>query len=181
MSAAAARASTSSSHFELFGLPQAFSIDVSALEKAYREVQSRVHPDRFAHAGDAERRASLLWTTRVNEAFQVLKNPVSRARHLLELHGVDVAFETNTAMPQQFLMQQMELREALEAAVKSKDAGEVMKIQKGLAGDRQSLAKQLAQRIDAEKDYEGAAGLVRELQFLDKLDAEIDAAYETLQ
>ena len=76
MSAAAARASTSSSYFELFGLPQAFSIDLPALEKAYREIQARVHPDRFAHAGDAERRASLQWTTRVNEAYRALKSPV---------------------------------------------------------------------------------------------------------
>ena len=181
MNAAAARASTSSSHFELFGLPQVFSIDVPALEKAYREIQSRVHPDRFAHAGDAERRASLQWTTRVNEGFQVLKHPVSRARHLLELHGVDVAFETNTAMPQQFLMQQMELREALEQALAAKSHEQLAKLQTDLGEDRRSLERQLAQRIDRDKDYAGAAGLVRELQFLEKLEAEIDAAYETIQ
>lgn len=180
MSAAAARASTSSSHFELFGLPAAFSIDLQALEKAYREIQARVHPDRFAHAGDAERRASLLWTTRVNEGFRALRNPVSRARHVLALHGVEVAFETNTAMPQQFLMQQMELREALESAIASKSADELGKLQKGLEQDKASLEKQLAQRIDVEADYQGAAGLVRELQFLEKLEAEIDAAYDTL-
>src|SRR5947208_14405041 len=124
MNAGAARALTSSgllhSHFELFGLAPVFGLDKEVLEKAYRDIQSQVHPDRFAHAGDAERRASLQWTTRVNEAFQVLKNPVKRARHLLELQGVDVAFETNTAMPPEFLMQQMELREKLEEA---KDAG----------------------------------------------------------
>jgi len=87
------------SHFDLFGLQPAFAVDEVRLERAYREIQSRVHPDRFAHAGDAERRASLQWTTRVNEAYRALKNPVQRASHLLELHGVDVAFETNTAMP----------------------------------------------------------------------------------
>ena len=181
MSAAAARASTSSSHFELFGLPRAFSIDAQALEKAYREIQARVHPDRFAHAGEAERRASLLWTTRVNEGFQILKNPVSRASHLLALHGVDVAFETNTAMPQQFLMQQMELREALERAVARKDPDELLRIQQGLARDKASLEGRLAERLDRDKDYAAAAGLVRELQFLEKLEAEIDAAYETIQ
>src|SRR2546423_6385199 len=119
MSAGAARALTSSglqSHFELFGLAPAFSLDQEVLEKAYREIQSRVHPDRFARAGDAERRASLQWTTRVNEAYRTLKDPVQRAKHILELHGVDVAFETNTAMPKDFLMQQMELRERLEEA-----------------------------------------------------------------
>jgi molecular chaperone HscB len=148
------------------------------LERSYREIQSRVHPDRFAHAGEAERRASLQWTTRVNEAFQVLKNPVSRACHLLELHGVDVAFETNTAMPSDFLMQQMELREALEEA---KDAAQLDELSKQLRKARASLESEIADAIDRKKDYAGAAGLVRKLQFLDKLHSEIDAAYETIE
>jgi molecular chaperone HscB len=181
MSAAAARASTSSGYFELFGLPQAFSIDLPALEEAYREIQARVHPDRFAHAGDAERRASLQWTTRVNEAYRALKSPVQRASHILALHGIDVAFETNTAMPQQFLMQQMELRESLETAVHGRDPSALAKLQKDLQVGKAGLEKQLAQRIDGDKDYAGAAGLVRELQFLEKLEAEIDGAYETIE
>ena len=179
MSAGAAKASTSpSSHFELFGLPAAFSIDELMLEKAYRDIQSQVHPDRFAHAGDAERRASLQWTTRVNEAFQTLKNPVSRARHLLELHGVDVAFETNTAMPPEFLVQQMELRERLEEA---KDASSLDGLRKEMSGIRKNLERDLAETIDAKKDYAAAAGLVRKLQFLHRLDDEIDAAHEGLE
>jgi molecular chaperone HscB len=105
-----------SSHFELFGLAPAFAVDAAALDRAYREIQSRVHPDRFAHAGDAERRASMQWTTRVNEAYRTLKSPVQRAKHLLELNGVDVAFETNTQMPSEFLVRQLELREALAEA-----------------------------------------------------------------
>jgi molecular chaperone HscB len=181
-SAAAGKALTSSgSYFELFGLQPAFALDVEALDRAYREIQSRVHPDRFAHAGDAERRASLQWTTRVNEAYQALKNPVQRASHILSLHGVDVAFETNTAMPQEFLMQQMELREALEEAIGAKSHEQLAKIRANLEQDKQSLEARLAERIDRDKDYAGAAGLVRELQFLEKLEAEIDAAYETLE
>jgi len=165
-------------HFELFGLAPGFGIEAEALERSYREIQSRVHPDRFAHAGDAERRASLQWTTRVNEAYRVLKDPVQRARHLLELHGVDVAFETNTAMPPEFLMQQMELREALEAA---KDPAKLDDLRAQLRGSRTVLEAEIAQAIDGEKDYAGAAGLVRKLQFLDKLDSEIDAAYDTVE
>ncbi|HUQ25894.1 MAG TPA: Fe-S protein assembly co-chaperone HscB [Burkholderiales bacterium] len=161
----------------MFGLPPVFSLDLEALEKAYRDIQSRVHPDRFAHAGDADRRASLQWTTRVNEAFQTLKNPVSRARHLLELQGVDVAFETNTAMPVEFLMQQMELRERLEEA---KDPASLDGLRKELSGAKKALEEELAQVIDANKDYTGAAGLVRKLQFLHRLDEEIDAADEAL-
>ena len=180
--AAAGKALTSnSSHFQLFGLQIAFALDHGALERAYREIQSRVHPDRFAHAGDAERRASLQWTTRVNEAYRVLKNPVQRASHILALHGVDVAFETNTAMAPAFLAQQMELREALEHATHAKDASALDALQKSIAGDKQALEEKLAQCIDVKKDYLAAAGFVRELQFLEKIEAEIDGAYEVIE
>ena len=178
MSAGAAKALTSSSHFELFGLPPVFSLDQEMLERAYRDIQSQVHPDRFAHAGDAERRASLQLTTRVNEAFQILKTPVSRARHLLELQGVDVAFETNTAMPTEFLMQQMELREKLEEA---KDSSSLDGLRKELSGEKRNLEKEIARRIDSEKNYRGAADLVRKLMFFERLDEEIDSAYETFE
>ena len=165
-------------HFELFGLSPAFGLENEALERSYREIQARVHPDRFAHAGDAERRASLQWTTRVNEAYRSLKDPVQRAKHILELHGVDVAFETNTAMPPEFLMQQMELREALEEA---KDASRLDALRSELRRSRSSLEAAIRDAIDRRKDYAGAAGLVRKLQFLDRLDSEIDAAYETIE
>lgn len=134
-----------------------------------------MHPDRFAHAGDAERRASLQWTTRVNEAYRTLKTPVQRGKHLLELRGVDVAFETNTAMPTEFLMQQMELREKLEQV---KNARGLDDLRKNLTSERRALEGQIAQAIDAEKNYRGAADLVRKLMFLERLDEEIDSAYE---
>src|SRR2546422_1154119 len=164
-------------HFELFGLQPAFSLDETGLERSYREIQARVHPDRFAHAGDAERRASLQWTTRVNEAYRTLRDPLQRARHLLELRGVDVAFETNTAMPADFLVQQMALRESLEEAVEAKDAASLDSLRKGLVEEQRRLEKQIGESIDARKDYRGAAELVRKLMFLDKLDTEVDLAY----
>jgi molecular chaperone HscB len=167
-------------HFELFGLASAYALETEALEQRYRDIQSKVHPDRFAHAGDAERRASLQWTTRVNEAYRTLKDPAQRARHLLELHGVDVAFETNTQMPADFLMQQLELREELEAAVGAEDASRLERLRAGLRDQKHRLEGQIADAIDASKDYAAAAELVRKLMFLDKLEAEIDAAYEEI-
>jgi molecular chaperone HscB len=168
-------------HFELFGLAPAFALEAEALERSYRDIQSKVHPDRFAHAGDAERRASLQWTTRVNEAYRTLKDPLQRAKHLLELRGVDVAFETNTAMPADFLVQQMALRESLEEAVQTKDAAALDTLRKNLAGEKRALERRIGESIDAKNDYAGAAGLVRKLMFLDKLDTEIDLAYEALE
>jgi len=168
-------------HFQLFGLARGFSLDVEALEGAYRDIQSRVHPDRYAHAGDAERRASMQWATRVNEAYRTLRNPVTRAKHLLELNGVDVAFETNTAMPADFLIQQMELRETLEAAARARDAAALERLDADITQSRVSIHAQLAESIDVRKDYAGAAGLVRKLMFLDKLEAEIHSAFEALE
>jgi molecular chaperone HscB len=175
------RTAAMQNHFELFGLAPAFALETEALERSYREIQSQVHPDRFAHAGDAERRASLQWTTRINEAYRTLKDPVQRGKHFLELHGVDVAFETNTQMPTDFLMQQLELREELESATGGKDASRLDRLRSGLRVKKQALEGQIGQAIDVKKDYPGAAELVRKLMFLDRLDSEIDAAYEATE
>ena len=179
--AAAAKALTSSNHFELFGLSPAFALDKELLEKAYRDIQSQVHPDRYAQSGDAERRASLQWTTRVNEAYRTLRNPVQRAKHLLELHGIDVAFETNTQMPTAFLLQQLDLREELDRASAKKDAALLDTLRSRLSSEKKQLEKSIETLIDGKKDYAGAADEVRKLMFLEKVDAEIDLAYEATE
>ncbi len=94
------------------------------------------------------------------------------------MHGVDVAFETNTAMPTEFLMQQMELREKLEEA---KDPKALDDLRTNLSSETRSLEAQIAGAIDSEKNYKGAADLVRKLMFLERLDEEIDEAYEALE
>jgi molecular chaperone HscB len=176
-SAVAAKALTSN-HFELFGLPPAFALDLSRLDAAYRDIQSQVHPDRYAHAGDAERRASMQMTTRVNEAYRTLKSPVRRAQYLLELNGVDVAFETHTAMPREFLVEQMELREQLEEA---RDSSELDSIARELAADKRALEAQIEATVDGRRDFAAAKDLVRKLMFLERFGEDIDAAYEALQ
>jgi molecular chaperone HscB len=84
-------------------------------------------------------------------------------------------------MPAAFLGQQMELREALENAERSKDVKSLDALQKSIARDKEVLERKLAQAIDTEKDYPAAADLVRELQFLEKLQAEINGAYEAIE
>ena len=165
-------------HFELLGLAPAFALEPALLDRAYREIQSKIHPDRFAHAGEAERRASMQWTTQVNEAYRTLKSPVQRAKYLLELNGVDVAFETNTAMPADFLMEQMELRENLEQA---QDVATLALLQKNLVVEKRTIESRIAERIDAQRDYPGAKELVRKLMFLERLGEEIDAAFDAIE
>jgi len=165
-------------HFELFGLTPAYALDLDHLDRAYRDIQSKVHPDRHAQAGDAERRASMQMTTQVNEAYRTLRSPVQRAKYLLELNGVDVGFETNTAMPADFLVEQMELREALEGAP---DADALGALEKKLNEEKLLIEEQIARCIDAARDYRRASDLVRKLMFLERLDEEINAAYEALE
>lgn len=165
-------------HFELFGLVPAYALDLELLDRAYRDIQSRVHPDRFAQAGDAERRAAMQMTTQVNEAYRILKTPVQRAKYLLELNGVDVAFETNTSMPKDFLVEQMELRERLEEA---KHASDLDMIFRDLAVARRDIENQIQGKCDAKHDFAAARDLVRKLMFLERLAGEIDAAHERIE
>jgi len=117
-------------------------------------------------------------TTRVNEAYRALRDPVQRAKHLLELQGVDVGFETNTQMPTDFLMQQLEMREDLDAARAKKDYGFLDSLKAKLKKQKQNLETQIGESIDARKDYGTASDLVRKLMFLHRIDEEIDAAYD---
>jgi len=166
-------------HFELFQLPARFDVDMDALDAAYREVQGRVHPDRFVNASDAEKRVAMQWATRANEAYQTLRNPQKRAQYLCELNGVDLQVESNTAMPMDFLMQQMELRELLADARASKDAGALDELDAQVRGERKQRLAQVGKLLDA-GDYRNAAQGVRALMFLDKFGDELQYAFEAL-
>jgi molecular chaperone HscB len=164
-------------HFELFGLPPRFVVDAAALDRAYREIQSRVHPDKFVHAADTERRLSMQRATQVNEAYRTLKDPLARARYLLGLHGVDIQSETNTAMPAEFLVQQIEWREAVEEAAGQSDSLDALALR--LQNEMKQLYGELERSLDA-AGHAQAAATVRKLMFLERLREEIGDAQERL-
>ncbi len=165
-------------HFELLGLVPAFALDPGRLEAGYRELQGRVHPDRFAAAPEAERRVAMQWAARANEAYRTLRDPVHRARYLLGLKGFDTGEESNTAMPPDFLMQQMEWREAVAEARGGRDTGRLKTLRGEIAAERGEMLRQLERAIDRDANYDAGCSLVRKLRFLEKLDFEIDEALE---
>jgi molecular chaperone HscB len=167
-------------HFELMGLPVAFAIDAGVLERGYRDLQSRVHPDRFASGSGSEKRVAMQWATRANEAYRTLRDPVSRARYLLSLKGFDTGEETNTAMPPDFLMQQMELRESAAEARAAHDAPALERLRLSIVTGREDMVRLLGRALDAERNYDAGCSLVRKLRFLEKLDQELDDALEAL-
>ena len=163
-------------HFALFGLPQRFHLDLARMDEAYRGIQSQVHPDRFVQASDAERRASMQAATQVNEAYRTLKEPLARARYLLALQRVDVEGENNTAMPAEFLLQQMQWRESVEEAAHQPAA--LAALGERLAAEMKDRYAELERRLDSEGNYALAAESVRKLMFLERLREELGDALE---
>jgi molecular chaperone HscB len=166
----------SQDYFALFGLPPRYRCDAARLDAAYRALQTEVHPDRFAAAGEAERRLALQSSARVNEAYRALKDPVGRAQYLLSLHGVDATAETDTALPIDFLERQLERREAVDAARIARDSTRLEALLAEVRAEIATLEPALADTLDSRQSWESARASVRELQFLSKLAADIDAA-----
>ncbi len=167
-------------HFSLFGLNPGFRLDLSDLDSRYRDIQAQVHPDRFANAGDAERRLSMQWATHANEAYQTLKKPLDRAKYLLHLAGHDIQAENNTAMPAEFLMEQMEWREAVMEARNGGDHHELEHLHNRLRADILGRYEELGSLFD-KGDHALATDRVRRLMFLEKLLYEIDDALASLE
>jgi molecular chaperone HscB len=169
-----------SDFFTLFGLPRVFRLDLAQLESAYRALQARFHPDRAVTLPDAERRFALQAATRINEAYQALKAPLARGRYLLSLAGVDTQEETNTAMPMDFLMQQMEWREEIAEARAASDVDALERVATLLTREVKQMESSLALALDEQTRYQDAALLVRKLKFMEKLEREVDDAIDAL-
>src|SRR5207248_8819010 len=137
---------------------------------------SRVHHDRFAAATQSEKRVAMQWATRANEAYRTLCDPVERARYLLQLKGYDTEEESNTAMPPDFLMQQMEWREAAAGAARLRDARSLEELRAEIGESRLEMVALLGRALDADSNFDAGCSLVRKLRFLEKIDAEIDDA-----
>ena len=173
--------SLGSNHFELFGLSPKFNIELATLESNFRKIQSESHPDRFVSASSAEKLQSMQLATHANEAYQILKNPANRAKYLLELQGIVAISETNTAMPLDFLMQQMEWRESLEDAKAAKDINALENLLREMQQEAKLLQSEIAVLIDQKQDYTSATDATRKLIFIDKVVADINKAIEQLE
>ena len=169
--------SLQSNDFELFELPVQFAQDSAAIDARWKELQREAHPDKFAAQGVAAQRLAMQWSVRINEAYQRLKNPLKRAMYLCELHGAPIEAESNTAMPTDFLMQQMQWREALDEADGVEDLDEIAS--QATSSKREQLSK-IEQLLDADKDFPAAAQQVRGLMFIERFAGEVDARIDAL-
>lgn len=170
-------ASLNDSDFEIFGLPCQFEIDSAALGNAYLNLQNQTHPDRFANASAQERRLAVQWTTRINEAYKRLSNPVERAIYWCELQGEDPRGHQSN-LPADLLMQQMEWREALEDAGGVDDLDELLT---QVRAEKQAKLTEMAARIDHDRDAKAATQTAQALLFIDKFLLELNKRIEILE
>ena len=166
-----------SSDFALFDIPLHFAQDRSQLDARWKQLQREAHPDKFAGQGAAAQRVAMQWSVRINEAYQRLKNPLKRASYLCELHGAPINAENNTAMPTDFLMQQMAWREALDDAETRQDFDEIAL--QSLSFGRDMLLK-IEHSLDVNRDFLAAALQVRSLMFVERFASEVDARIDQL-
>jgi molecular chaperone HscB len=166
-------------HFTTFNLPATFSVDATSLSLRYRDLQAAVHPDRFVNATDAEKRIAMSRTVDINEAYTTLKDPVHRAMHLLSLVGVDGLDEKNTSMPADFLMQQIDWREALADARLKEDEDRLQE----MLSELESTLASLGDTFDAAyrgEHFAVATTLARKMRFMQKLAEEVNSALAEL-
>ncbi|MGF1853861.1 co-chaperone HscB [Vibrio satsumensis] len=167
-------------HFELFGLPLQFQLDGSLLSSQFRDLQRQFHPDKFATASERDRLLAVQKAAQINDAYQVLKHPISRAEYLLVQHGEDIRGEQQTLQDPMFLMEQMELREELEEIADSSEPEDALF---AFEGKVSKMYKQQLSAIQQELDSEAwleAADRVRKLKFIAKLKNEIELVEDRL-
>ena len=158
--------------FTLFGLPQRFAQDGAEIAERWKALAAKVHPDRFAADGAASQRLAMQWALRVNEAHQRLRDPLKRASYLCELRGAPIQAENNTAMPSEFLMEQMEWREALDEAG---DESDLEQLSERVLQRRREMLSHIQQLLDLEGDAPAAAQQVRALMFIERFAADVES------
>jgi molecular chaperone HscB len=167
--------------FDLFGLPARFELDRKDLDSRFHSLQSQLHPDRFASATSAEQRRAAEQSMMVNEAYQVLKDPIQRSLHLCELARQPVQLEVNTAMSKEFLISQMEMRESLADSIEAGDSDAVEGVIDQAELARRERLALLNAALGEQADYNRAGTLIKELMFFSKLSSEAQAGLEALQ
>lgn len=167
------------SYFALLNLEPRFALPAEKLESAYRTLAMRVHPDRHAHAGLVEQRQALTLAADANEAYRTLKKPVLRAKHLLDLRGMQIG--EHRTLPPEFLMEQMQRREALSEAQAARDIHALKALAAQVRNQAEALITLLETQLDVEGDNTAAALSVQKLMFVEKLAADIDEACSLLE
>ena len=128
-------------YFSFFGLPRTLTIDAQDLERRFRELSRKFHPDYYYNAAPAERLASLERSSYLNDAYRVLRNPAARIEHLLAIEGLPPLKsdgDGHPKVPPALLEEVFELNEQLDEIRELRESG----------GD----AAQIRQRLESARE-----------------------------
>jgi molecular chaperone HscB len=135
--------------FTTLGLDARYDLDPSELEARYRELSKILHPDRHAQEPAGQRRMSLEKAVEVNEAYRTLKDDLARASALLALKGHEIPEGKEPPADPMFLMEVMELREALSDARKAKDIDAVSALATKVRDMKREATREMAELFAA--------------------------------
>ena len=166
---------SSSDAFALLGLPAQYDLDPAVIEGAFFERTKDLHPDRFATAPAAERVAALSRSRALNDAYQTLKKPVSRAEYLLERAGITIG--DNERIDPDMIMRVLEAREELGEARASVDIVKLRQLQDEMAKRRQQRLGELP-ALFAANDLQAIKRVLIALRYVDRYLDECDAALD---
>jgi molecular chaperone HscB len=138
-------------YFSLLGLEREYAIEPGELDRRFRDLSRRLHPDRFARAEPRERRISLERATRLNDAHRSLKDWRLRAAYLLKLAGTDVFAEGRTFADPDFLEEQLEWREKLALAQADGDHEALRRIAADARDRLAGLEREVSRRFADER------------------------------
>jgi molecular chaperone HscB len=112
-------------YFSFFGLPRQLGIDREDLERRFRDLSRKFHPDYFYNAPPADRLASLERSSYLNDAYRALRNPISRIEHLLAVEGLasPKSEEGSAKVPPALLEEVFALNEELDEIRELREAG----------------------------------------------------------
>ncbi|ETV94558.1 Fe-S protein assembly co-chaperone HscB [Aphanomyces invadans] len=160
------RAEGACNYFKIFGIPESFAIDAKKVEQLYWSLQKKMHPDLYGSKSEMEKELSVVNSALVNQAYNLLKAPTSRANYLLRLHGIDALGDATTYVEPAVLMEIMEAREDIEEC----DSMEHLEQLKAAnASQIEACMHKLTQALDSNQDFAMSKQLTVELQYLVKL------------
>ena len=159
----------SRTYFELFDIPQQFAVDLPLLGERYRQLQKELHPDRFAGGTAQEQRLAVQYSGLVNEGYNTLRQPLTRAMYLLELAGMNAEEVSAQPVDGGFLIEQMELREKLESLAGLVEKETVLEhLLTELGDDLEAHKKEFSSAYEA-SNHQAAASACVKMQYLEKL------------
>lgn len=114
---------TNADYFTYFGLPRKLWMGMDGLEQKFLQQSWKLHPDNFVNTNEREREMSLQRSSKLNDAYRVLRDPVARVEYLLELEGLRKEGEHKQQAPPELLEEAFELNESLDELREAKSAG----------------------------------------------------------